>query len=139
VRARFSTSVQTGPVNHPASCTMGTESFPGVKRPGCGVDHTPPTSAKVKNAWSYTSTPTYALTVWYFIIIRQHLRPTYQLLSDRVVVSNFTGNVHHVNDNDNDDDINNNIICRLDSPSFPILQRPSKVWFCWFWRCFLEA
>jgi hypothetical protein len=33
---------------YPASCTMGTGSFPGVKRPGRGVDHPPPSSAKVK-------------------------------------------------------------------------------------------
>jgi hypothetical protein len=31
--ARFSAPVQTGPGAHPASCTMGTGSFPGVK---CG-------------------------------------------------------------------------------------------------------
>ena len=31
VGARFSTPVQTGPGAHPASCTMGTGSFPGVK------------------------------------------------------------------------------------------------------------
>jgi hypothetical protein len=29
----------------------------GVKRPGREVDHSPPSSAEVKNAWSYTSTP----------------------------------------------------------------------------------
>jgi hypothetical protein len=29
----------------------------GVKRPGSEADHTLPYSAKVKNAWSYTSTP----------------------------------------------------------------------------------
>jgi hypothetical protein len=29
--ARFSVPVQTGPEAHPDSCTMGTESFPGVK------------------------------------------------------------------------------------------------------------
>ena len=29
--ARFSAPVQTGPGTHPASCTMGTDSFPGVK------------------------------------------------------------------------------------------------------------
>jgi len=29
---RFSAPVQTGPGVHPASCTMGTWSFPGVKR-----------------------------------------------------------------------------------------------------------
>jgi hypothetical protein len=33
---------------------------PGVKRPGRGVDHSPPTSAEVKKMWIYTSTPTYA-------------------------------------------------------------------------------
>jgi len=32
----------------PASYTMGTGSFPGVKRPGGGVDHSPLPSAKVK-------------------------------------------------------------------------------------------
>jgi len=28
----------------------------GVKRPGFEADHSPPYSAEVKNAWSYTST-----------------------------------------------------------------------------------
>ena len=46
--ARFSGPVQTDPEAHPASCTMGTESFPGVKRLGCGLAHTPPFSAEVK-------------------------------------------------------------------------------------------
>jgi hypothetical protein len=36
------------PVAHPASCKMCTGSFPGVKRPGRGVDHPPPSSAGVK-------------------------------------------------------------------------------------------
>jgi hypothetical protein len=40
VGARFSASVQTGPGPHPASCTMGTVSFPGVKI-GRGVTLTP--------------------------------------------------------------------------------------------------
>jgi hypothetical protein len=30
---------------------------PQVKRPGREVDHSPPSSAEVKNAWGYTSTP----------------------------------------------------------------------------------
>jgi hypothetical protein len=34
---------------HPASCTMGTESFSGVKRPGRGVDYPPLSSAEVEN------------------------------------------------------------------------------------------
>jgi hypothetical protein len=29
----------------------------GAKRPGRKADHSPPSSAEVKNAWSYTSTP----------------------------------------------------------------------------------
>jgi len=37
--ARFSAPVQTGPGIHPASYTICTGSFPGVKRPGRGVDH----------------------------------------------------------------------------------------------------
>ena len=48
VEARFSAPVQTGPGAHPASYTMGTGSFPGVKRPGRGVDHPPTSSAEVK-------------------------------------------------------------------------------------------
>jgi hypothetical protein len=45
---RFFAHVQTGPEAHPASCTLGTGSFPGVKRPGRGVDHPTPSSAKVE-------------------------------------------------------------------------------------------
>jgi hypothetical protein len=29
----------------------------GVKRPRCEADHSPPSSAEVKNVWSYTCTP----------------------------------------------------------------------------------
>ena len=43
-----SAPVQTRPGGHPASYTMGAESFPEVKRPGCAVDHPPPSSAEVK-------------------------------------------------------------------------------------------
>jgi hypothetical protein len=46
--ARFFAQVQTGPGSHSASCTMGAGSFPGVKRPGRGADHPPPSSAEVK-------------------------------------------------------------------------------------------
>ena len=46
--AGFSTPVQTGPGVQPASYTMGTGSFPGVKQPRHGVDHPPPSSADVK-------------------------------------------------------------------------------------------
>ena len=48
VETRFSAPVQTGPGAHPASYTMGTGSFPGVKRPRRGGDHPPESSAEVK-------------------------------------------------------------------------------------------
>jgi hypothetical protein len=49
--------VQNGSGAQPASYPMGTRgSFPWVKRPEREADHSPPSSAKVKNAWSYTST-----------------------------------------------------------------------------------
>jgi len=35
-------------VAHLVSCALGTGSFPGVKRPGRGVNHPPPPSAEVK-------------------------------------------------------------------------------------------
>ena len=46
--ARFSAPVQTGPGVYPASYTMGTGCFTGVKRPGRGVDHPPASSAEVE-------------------------------------------------------------------------------------------
>jgi len=45
---RFFTPVQTGPGAYPATYTMGTGVFPGVKRPGPGVDHPNPSSVEVK-------------------------------------------------------------------------------------------
>jgi hypothetical protein len=54
--ARFFAHVQTGPEAHPASCTMRTGSFPGLKRPVRGAEHPPPSSAEVKEEYSYTCT-----------------------------------------------------------------------------------
>ena len=48
VGARFSAPVQTGPGAHPASYTMGTGSFPGIKRPRRGVDHPPHLALRLK-------------------------------------------------------------------------------------------
>ena len=44
--ARFSALVLNGPRAYPASCTMGTGSFPRVKRSGCGADHPPPSKRR---------------------------------------------------------------------------------------------
>ena len=48
VGAIFSATVQTGRGAHPTSYTVGAGSFRGVKRPGRGVDHPPPSSAEVE-------------------------------------------------------------------------------------------
>jgi hypothetical protein len=54
---RFIAPVQSGPGVHAASYKMGTGSFPGVKRMGSGVDHSPPASAvdKERVATTYFS------------------------------------------------------------------------------------
>lgn len=41
-------AIQTGPGAHPASYSMGTGSFPGVKLPGRGVNHPPPSNTELK-------------------------------------------------------------------------------------------
>jgi len=48
VEARLYATVQNGPEAHPASNTMDTDFFLGVKRPGRGVDHSPPSNADDK-------------------------------------------------------------------------------------------
>ena len=45
---RFSALVQPGTEANPASCTMAPGSFPGIKQPGCAINHT--------SLSSYTST-----------------------------------------------------------------------------------
>jgi len=52
--------VQTGSGNHPDFYSIDE----GAKRPRREVDHLHPSSAKVKNAWSYTSIPPYVFTAW---------------------------------------------------------------------------
>ena len=59
--SRFSAPVQTGPGAHPASCTMGTGSFPGVKS-GRGVTLTP--HPGVKSGRGVTLTPHPLLVPW---------------------------------------------------------------------------
>jgi hypothetical protein len=45
-----------GPTQLPIQWLPG-DLLPWVKRPGREADHSPPTSADVKNKWLYTSTP----------------------------------------------------------------------------------
>jgi hypothetical protein len=48
VGARFSSLVQIGPGAHSCSCTVGTGSLAGIKRPGRGINHPPSSSAEVQ-------------------------------------------------------------------------------------------
>ena len=76
--ARFSAPVQTGPGAYPASYTMGTGTFPGVKRPGRDVDHPPTSSAEVEGRvelplWTFgagyreTFTFTFVVNMFYLV------------------------------------------------------------------------
>ena len=60
VGARFSAPVQTGPGAHPASCTMGTGSFPRLKS-GRGVTLAP---HPLLAPWSWKGTATPLLPLW---------------------------------------------------------------------------
>ena len=58
--ARFFTPVQTGPGTHPASCTMGTGSFPGVKS-GRGVTLNP---HPLLMPWSWKGRAIHLRSLW---------------------------------------------------------------------------
>jgi len=59
-------------VSYPVS-TGG--SFQGVKGAEHEANHSPPSNAEAKNAWSYTSTPQYVLMVW--CLSKQEKQPGY--------------------------------------------------------------
>jgi len=45
----------------------------GVKRPRREANHSPHSSAEVKNAWGYTSTPQYAFMAWCSVKTQEQL------------------------------------------------------------------
>ena len=86
-------------------CTMGTGSFPGVKRPGRGVDHQPQSNAEVKErvelhlySTSGLSWPAVGLTLLLFdciILTEFHTRRNksfnkeYRLEMQRILLANL--------------------------------------------------
>jgi hypothetical protein len=60
------------PTQHPIQWVSGALSLE-VKRPGCEADHSTPSSAEVKEYWSYTATPQYVFMAWYFVKHRDTL------------------------------------------------------------------
>ena len=58
-------NIQTSSGAHPAPCSIQCRGhFPGIKRPGHELDHSPSPSVQVKHEWSYTSTPLYVYNAW---------------------------------------------------------------------------
>jgi hypothetical protein len=55
-----------------------------VKRPGHEADHSPPTSAEVKNAWSYISTPLYVFMAWCLVKHRDNFTFTFVWIGNLV-------------------------------------------------------
>jgi hypothetical protein len=60
------------PTQPTIQCVSGARCL-GVKRPGREADHSPPPSAEVKFAWSYTSTPQYAFMAWCSVKVQGQL------------------------------------------------------------------
>jgi hypothetical protein len=59
-----------GPLSFLPSAYRGT--FPGDKTAGREADHSLPSCAEVKIAWSYTCTPQYVLIPWWFVKLQVH-------------------------------------------------------------------
>jgi len=103
--ARIAAPVQTGPGAHPASYTMGTGSFPGVKRPRRDVDNPPLSSAEVKEGvelYHYSpfgsSWPVIGWTLRYTLLYLWYVKPTYGAPCDglRCEVSAFRSDRYSV-------------------------------------------
>jgi hypothetical protein len=62
-RWRARDGIGKGPTKSPIQWVRGALSLV-VKRPGREADHSPPSNAEVKNAWSCTSTPQYVFMAW---------------------------------------------------------------------------
>jgi hypothetical protein len=70
------------PTQHPIQWVPGALSL-GVKRPRREADHSPPSSAEVKNAWRYTFTPSIHLhgvvkvKIKFLCLTKNHTMKTY--------------------------------------------------------------
>jgi hypothetical protein len=58
----------------------------GVKRPECEADDSPPSSAEVKNAWSYNSSPQYVFMAWCLVKHKDNFTFTFTFVSTTEVV-----------------------------------------------------
>jgi hypothetical protein len=73
---------QTGSGAHAASYPMGARgSYPGSKRPGHEADHSPPSSAEVEHAWSYTPFLQYVFVAWNLLLYEECVCSLFFLIS----------------------------------------------------------
>jgi hypothetical protein len=72
-----------GPTQPPIQWVSGVLSL-GVKRPGREADHSLPSSAEVRNAWSYTYTPQYAFMALCLVKHRDNCTFTFLLKTTRL-------------------------------------------------------
>jgi hypothetical protein len=71
-------SVQTGSGAYPIPYPVGTGVLSsGVKRPGREANHSPPSTAEVKNVYSHTPTPPYVCKPWCLV---KHQGQLYRVL-----------------------------------------------------------
>jgi hypothetical protein len=78
-------TVSGGPAQRPIQGVSGAISL-GVKRPGREADHSPPSSAEVKNALSYNFTPQYAFMAWCSVKAQGQLYLTFTVQCLRTAV-----------------------------------------------------
>jgi hypothetical protein len=80
----FATALKSvlGPTQPPIQWVPGVVS-PGVKRLEHGADHSPPSSAEVKNTWHYTSTPHYVFMEWCLVKHRDNFTFSFIRQTDR--------------------------------------------------------
>jgi hypothetical protein len=77
-------AIQTGSTSQPASCPViiGGELSLAVKTPGHNIDQSPPSSAKVKDAWIHTSISLHIFMVWCSVKHMEHFCFTLHGLSN---------------------------------------------------------
>jgi hypothetical protein len=87
----FTTASRTalGPTQPPIQWVPGVPSLE-VKRPGREADHSPTSSAEVKNAWSYTSTPLYVFMAWCLVKHRDNCTFTFTFTFLLICLESFS-------------------------------------------------
>jgi hypothetical protein len=87
VGARFFAHVQTGPRAHPASCTLGTGSFPGVKQPASNIRNRTLDLTACSTVPQPTAYPTSTNNPYLFMVSKVKRRPWNQKVHFETVVT----------------------------------------------------